>query len=271
MQAVPARPLVLLRSRARAGSDRLSRPRLQPAHQARRDRHLRRPVLRLRRRRATRRRGRLSRGRVLDRRRRRQLAQGRHQDRGAALLGLDGRQPPWLGGRADRHDPAYHRRRPDLGAAAEPQGGRGLPSLRGAGDRREHRLGGRRVGHAHPHHRRRCDLERSIAHHRSRAPDVRVALDAGPGAGAKEREGLRGRRPQQRLLSARAQPEVLDRRRVRLHLLVRRPRRDVESGRDPGLRAHGSDRIRRTTRSRSARPTRSGSGSSRRRSSTPRT
>ena len=159
----------------------------------------------------------------------------------------------------------------DLGAAAEPQGRRGLPSLRGAGDRREHRLGGRRVGHAHPHHRRRRDLDRPVADDRSRAPDVRVALDAGPGAGAQEREGLRGRRPQQRLLPAGSEPEVLDRRRVRLHLLVRRPRRDLEPGRDPGLRAHGSDRVRvqpdRDRRRRRA----SGSASSRRRSSTPRT
>ena len=149
--------------------------------------------------------------------------------------------------------------------------GRGLSPVRGPGDRREHRLGGGRVGHAHPHQRRRRDLDGRIAHDRHRASDVRLALDAGPGARAQGREGLRGRRHQQRLLPAGAQPEVLARRRVRLHLLVRRSRRDLESRRDPGLRAHRIRSSSSTTRSRSGTPTRSSCTSSRHRSSTPRT
>ena len=57
---------------------------------------------------------------------------------------------------------------------------------------------------------RRSHLEGRVAHHLAGPPDVRVALAPGPGARARGQEGLRGRRPQQRLLPRSAQPEVLD-------------------------------------------------------------
>ena len=66
-----------------------------------------------------------------------------------------------------------------------------------------------------------------------------------------------------------SQPEVLDRRRVRLHLLVRRPRRDLESRARSSAPCASSRSSSRTTRSRSATRTRSGLRSSQPRSSIP--
>jgi hypothetical protein len=247
---------------ARSRRHRLPQPRFLSPLRTRRDRHLRQPVLGVGSRRAARRGRGLPGGRVLHRGRRRHLEAGRDRHPGVPLLGLHGRPAPRLGGRAARHDPAHRRRRQDLEGAAEPQEGGGLAPVRRLCHRLADRLGRRRVGDPHSHARRGTDLDRPFAHDHLRPSPVRVARLPGPGEGSKGREGLRGRRSQQRLLSPLQPGRVLDRGGVRLHLPLRGPGGHLDSRRDRGRHPH---------RSRFPRPTPSDSRNSPSRSKTPRT